>query len=88
VGICDCLNVLWKSFFIVFTLRKGVRFRPKSSETRRKSMKRKIKLREWPNFDIAFKKFGVRKQIFDSPFLHMKDSVLEDLSPFNFQFKI
>ena len=51
-------------------------------------MKRKIKLREWPNFDIAFKKFGMRKQIFDSPFLHMKDSVLEDLSPFNFQFKI
>jgi len=77
-----------EKFFHCLYHEKGVRFRPKSSETRRKSMKRKIKLREWPNFDIAFKKFGVRKQIFDSPFLHMKDSVLEDLSPFNFQFKI
>lgn len=77
-----------EKFFHCLYPEKRVRFRPKSSETRRKSMKRKIKLREWPNFDIAFKKFGVRKQIFDSPFLHMKDSVLEDLSPFNFQFKI
>lgn len=30
------------------------------------------------NFDFGIKKFGIRGQIFDSPFLHMSDEILEE----------
>ncbi|MBI2667915.1 hypothetical protein HYX17_04070, partial [Candidatus Woesearchaeota archaeon] len=32
----------------------------------------------WPTFDIAFKKFSFRGEIFDSPFMHMSDEVLKE----------
>ena len=35
-------------------------------------------MREWPNFDIAFKHFSIKGDIFDSPFLHMQDSILKE----------
>ncbi len=39
-------------------------------------------VREWPNFDFALKEFDVRGQIFESPFLHMQDYILEEYASY------
>ncbi len=35
-------------------------------------------MREWDGFDIAFKQFSFRREIFDSPFMHMSNEVLKE----------
>ena len=35
-------------------------------------------MREWDSFDIAFKQFSFKGEIFDSPFMHMSNEVLKE----------
>ncbi|MBI2549579.1 hypothetical protein HYV83_00170, partial [Candidatus Woesearchaeota archaeon] len=39
-------------------------------------------VREWPNFDFALKEFSRTGETFESPFLHMQDSILDEYASY------